>query len=299
MSNAIVAVDPRVESDESVLARPPLKSAGGKTRLLPELLQRVPSSFANYHEPFVGGGALYWALAESGRLDGVGRSPYRRIARLSDLNEHLVRTYQAIQEDVGGLVLRLRQMPHDKEYFLALRERDVLAAGVPDVEVAAWFIYLNKCAFNGLFRVNKAGKFNVPWGDYKKPNICDEPTLRACAAVLKRVKTEIERMSFERILDYAKADDFCYLDSPYHPLSKTSNFTSYNGGGFKLEDQERLRDVALELKRRGVHVLLSNSDCPTIRELYTDGFTIEAVEAPRSINSKGDGRGNVSELLIR
>ena len=292
MSNAVVAVDPRAGFSERDIARPFAKFAGGKTRLLPELAQRVPSSFANYHEPFVGGGALYWWLAESGRFDG-------RIARLSDLNAHLILTYHAIQENVDALVRRLREMPHDKEYFLALRDRNMLEEGVPDVEVAAWFIYLSKTAFNGLFRVNKAGKFNTPWGKYKNPNICDEPTLRACAAVLNRVKTEIERMPFERVLEYARRDDFVFCDSPYHPISKTSNFTSYNGGGFRLSDQERLRYVALELKRRGVHVLLSNSDCPAIRELYADGFTIETVQAPRSINSKGDGRGNVSELLIR
>lgn len=273
-------------------ARPLLKWAGGKNRLVPELTSRIPERFNNYHEPFVGGGALFWALASCNQIS--------KIARITDTNEVLIRTYQAIQEDVEGVVRLLKDMPNDKNFFLTTRGRDILNEAKKPAEVAAWLIYLNKTAFNGLYRVNSKGMFNVPFGDYARPTICDEENLRACSRVLKNTKTEIHVMPFEGVLDYAKPGDFVYMDSPYMPTSKTSNFTAYTAEGFGMERHILLRDVARRLKGRGVHVLLSHSETPEIRNLYsTEDFIIDVVSSSRSISASTKGRGKVTELIVR
>ena len=311
----------RVTDDRSTNARPPIKSAGGKTKLLPELLARVPLSFRGYHEPFVGGGALFWALAAQGdRRQMLSTKLFpsapifaTHLARLTDTNEPLILVYQALQDGlVENVIKTLHRMPNTKEFFLETRERfsDAIQASplgrgqiADDVRIAAMFIYLNKSCFNGLYRVNQSGRFNVPFGGYDRPlsvTKIDEANLRACATVLNAHKTEIEAASFESILDYAKKDDFAFFDPPYLPVSKTSNFATYSKDVFRLADHERLRDVLLELKRRGVHVLLSNSDSEITRDLYSDPcFRGEAIQAPRSINSVGSKRGNVSELVVR
>jgi DNA adenine methylase len=263
--------------------RPFLKWVGGKGHLLPVLRKRVPGGFAGtYHEPFVGGGALFFAL----------RPPR---AHLSDNNLRLVRTYRAIRDDVARVVALLAQLPHDKDLFLQLR-REPIDECSDDATVAAWMIYLNKTSFNGLYRVNKRNIYNVPFGRYTNPLICDERNLRACCEVLQGV--EIHHEPFHSVLDRAIAGDFVYFDPPYIPLSATSNFTSYTEGGFSDADQVRLRDVALELKARDVHVLLSNSSAARVRELYSPGFRKVAVSVPRRVNSRAEGRGVVDELLI-
>jgi DNA adenine methylase len=279
-------------------ARPFVKYAGGKTRLLPELFARLPPSFKSYHEPFVGGGALYWALARTGWLDGC-------VARLTDMNTELVRSYQAIQDSVEDVIRELRSMPNTAEFFAVVRAKRNGATREnpwrPDAVLAsAQFIYLNKTGFNGLYRVNQSGDFNVPFGHYDAPKICDDENLRACAETLHRVKTEVCVEPFEDVLNYAHAGDLVYFDPPYLPLSKTSNFTSYTRLGFRLEDHVRLRDLALVLKDRGVHVMISNSANDAIRELYaSSAFRVEEVQAARSVNSKGNGRGKIAELVIR
>lgn len=264
-------------------AKPFVKWVGGKRQLMEKLLPHVPKlkKGATYHEPFVGGGAFFFALGATRAL-------------LSDTNERLVRTYRAIKESPGLVIERLKALPHTPGFFAHYRAEDVDLWS--DVEVATWFIYLNKTGFNGLYRVNRAGKFNVPFGDYKNPNICDSLNILACARALRFA--QVGCCGFEAVLGRAKAGDFAYFDPPYVPLSKTSNFTSFTRDGFTVDDQTRLRDVALELKRRKVRVLLSNSSAELVMELYSSKFKIENVLARRNVNSKAGGRGEIGEVLI-
>jgi DNA adenine methylase len=264
--------------------KPFLKWVGGKRRLLPQILPYVPSDFRTYHEPFLGGGALFFHLQPSS-------------AFLSDSNGRLVRTYEALRADVDAVIAQLGNYPHNKEFYYTLRGWDV-GRGVSDVDVASWFIYLNKTGFNGLYRVNKHGGFNVPFGHYSNPQICDEKSLLACSEVLSKPGVHITSDDFEAVLERAEQGDFVYFDPPYVPLSVSSSFVGYTQDGFGFEDQLRLRDVAVELKRREVKVLLSNSNHPLVRELYSDHFALTEVFAARSINSDGSGRGKIKELLI-
>lgn len=261
--------------------RPFLKWAGGKRQLLPHLLRHVPKH-RRYFEPFVGGGALFFAHRP-------------RSAVLADVNRRLIRTYEGIRDEVDDVVRLLKSYRHDRDFYYALRGKDVDAGS--KAEVAAWFIYLNKTGYNGLYRVNRKNQFNVPFGKYAKPGICQEDTLRACSEALAGVKLLVE--DFEAVAARARKGDFVYFDPPYVPLSATSSFTSYTSDGFGPKDQERLRDVALALKCRGVSVLLSNSSARPVRELYQDDFEIFEVAATRSVNSRAQGRGAITELVIR
>ena len=269
-----------VASDAPV--RPFVKWAGGKRSLLGQLRAHMPAQFKRYHEPFVGSGALFFDL-----------KPTR--ANLADNNERLIRSYRGLRDDVEGVIKRLRKCPHDKEFFLKLRRRDIDRES--DAAVAAWFLYLNRVGFNGLYRVNSKNEFNVPFGRYKNPTICNEPRLRACSAALKDVRLEVE--DFEKAARRARKGDMVYFDPPYVPLSQTSSFRAYTSGGFDMEDHVRLRDLALALRGKGVHVLLSNSAAPAVRELYGSDFELIEVRARRSINSKIDSRQEIAELLIR
>jgi DNA adenine methylase len=262
--------------------RPFLKWAGGKRQLLPHLLRHAPRRFGRYLEPFVGGGALYFALRP-------------QQATLADVNERLIRTYRGVAGSVNEVMRLLKGYPYEPGFFYRMRAAEIDAG--TDAEVAAWFIYLNRTGYNGLYRVNWKNRFNVPFGRYANPTVCDEPTLRACAAVL--AGTDILRADFEAVAVGAKRGDFVYFDPPYAPLSATSSFTSYTSHGFGEKEQVRLRDVALGLKKRGVHVLLSNSSAPFVRELYAEGFDVFEVPATRMVNSKGTGRGAIAELVIR
>jgi DNA adenine methylase len=261
--------------------RPFIKWVGGKRQLLPHLLRETPASFSRYFEPFVGGGALFFAVR-----------PLK--ALLADVNERLIRTYKGVRDSVDEVIRLLRGYPHSSKFFYSLREKDIDSAS--DAEVAAWFIYLNKTGFNGLYRVNRANGFNVPFGRYAHPNYCDEQTLRACSRAL--ACTELTVADFEVAVAAARRGDFVYFDPPYVPLSATSSFTSYTSGGFDAARQIRLRDTARNLKRRGVHVLLSNSSAPLVRDLYSDGFTLTTVSATRVLNSKTTSRGAITELII-
>ena len=265
--------------------RPFVKWAGGKGQLIDALMPHVPAEFGTYHEPFVGAGAVFFALKRAGRINR---------AVLSDTNTRLLATWRGVRDCVEPLIQKLSAMPYDKDRFLAERARDI--DGCSDLEIASWFIYLNKTGFNGLYRVNKSGQFNVPFGRYDNPNICDETALRLASTALQGV--DIRQEDFSGVLDRAVAGDFVYFDPPYVPLSQSSSFTAYTQDGFTSNDQARLRDVALELKARGVTVLLSNSSSPSVDELYATGFTVERVPANRSINSKGAARGAIDELII-
>ncbi|MGH7436376.1 MAG: DNA adenine methylase [Polyangiaceae bacterium] len=277
------AVQPaRRDEPPEALARPFLKWAGGKRQLLPHLLRHVPPHMGRYFEPFVGGGALFFAAR-----------PAR--ATLADVNARLVRAYRGVAGQVDEVVRLLRGYLHDSDFYYRLRAKAI--DGHSDAEVAAWFIYLNRTGYNGLYRVNRRNEFNVPFGRYANPTVCDEPTLRACAVALSDTTLQVD--DFENVVAGARRGDFVYFDPPYAPLSATSSFTSYTATGFGPEDQKRLRDVAMKLKRRGVHVLLSNSSAPAVKELYGEGFEVLEVPAMRMVNSRGTGRGAVAELVIR
>jgi DNA adenine methylase len=261
-------------------ASPFLKWVGGKTSLLPELLKHVPARLRRYHEPFVGGGALFFAVQP-------------RRAALGDQNAELIHCYQQVRDDVYGLLDALARHVYERAHFQAVRALEPLR--LRPAERAARFIYLNKTCFNGLWRVNRAGRFNVPIGRYKNPRFNDPSALITASHALR--SAQIEAAPFEQSMGRAAPGDFVYLDPPYDPVSATASFSSYTAGGFGWEDQLRLAHACVILNRRGVRFLLSNSATPRIRELYR-GFEQRLVRAPRFINSKAEGRGHVDELLV-
>lgn len=260
--------------------KPFVKWAGGKRQLLGVILDHVPERYGTYHEPFLGGGAVFFALSPSK-------------AFLSDSNLRLVRCYRGIQKHVDEVIARLKEYKRTRAFYLKMRERDI--DGEPDPEVAAWFIFLNKMGFNGLYRVNSKNRFNVPFGDNRNAQICDEENLRACHRAL--AGAQIEHEDFSKVAERAQRGDLVYFDPPYVRISETSYFTSYTAEGFSPHDQTRLRDLALTLKEKGVHVILSNSW--KARSLYQDSrFSLREVLAARAVNSKPDRRGKIAELLI-
>ena len=280
--NNIVAFD-RVlrHTERPYLDKPPaapfIKWAGGKRALIPEIAKHLPERIGTYWEPFVGGGAVFFTFAD--RMDR---------AMLSDSNEELVIAYQIVRDRVDDLIEALREHERkhaDKGHYLRVRAQDPQDA----LEIAARFIYLNKTCFNGLYRVNKAGRFNVPKGSYKNPDICNADRLRKASAVL--AKATIRIGDFDKVAAPGEGD-FVYCDPPYDDC-----FTGYQAGGFQTDDQQRLRKAADGWGKAGASVMLSNSDTPLIRGLY-GGYTLHSVAAPRPINSKGDGRGAAAELLI-
>jgi DNA adenine methylase len=261
--------------------RPFLKWAGGKTRLIAQYKQYFPQQYQTYYEPFLGGGAIFFHL-------------HPTTARLTDINGELITTYRCVRDHVEELIALLQehQKKHNKEYYYDLRDYTQGS----ELEKAARLLYLNKTCFNGLYRVNSQGKFNVPLGRYKNPNICPQDILRAASAAL--TGAEIEQADFTNILNYAtSSDDFVYFDPPYYPISETSYFTAYSNSCFGETQQLQLKDIFQELAQRGVKVMLSNSDCEFIREIYA-GFHIETILAPRSINSNAKKRGQITEVLI-
>ena len=268
-------------------AAPFVKWVGGKGRLLSQLRPLLPSGVEHMRhvEPFVGGGALFFS-----------RRPGR--ALLTDINPTLVAAYSAIRDDVEGVIAALGRLAgrHSKETYYQVRERYNRGRRVSASKRAAMFIYLNKTCFNGLHRVNRKGQFNVPVGSYKNPRILNEDGLRAASHALK--DAQLECAPFDALIENAKPGDFVYFDPPYEPVSQTASFTSYARDGFSREDQTRLRDVYKALNRRGCNLMLSNSDVPFIRDLYSD-FDIDTVAAPRAINCDATKRGKVSEVVVR
>ncbi len=267
-------------------AAPIVKWVGGKTKLLPELIARLPPRFNRYFEPFAGGAALFFSRAPK---DAV----------LGDTNSHLIEMYQAVAanvEDVLGVLETHRRAHERPEYYYETRAywNDGMWMDDPSVR-AATFIYLNKTCFNGLWRVNREGRFNVPRGDYDDPSIFDPNVLRAASEVLKHAS--LRKTSYELTTASATAGDFVYFDPPYDPVSKTSNFTSYTKDAFGKDQQRQLAEHARELRKRGTHVMLSNNDTAYVRSLYED-FCIDNVKCGRSVNSKGDKRGKVDEVII-
>jgi DNA adenine methylase len=266
---------------------PILKWVGGKSRILAQLLPLLPQGveLMRHVEPFVGGGALFFA-----------RRPER--ALLADSNPRLCATYEAVRDEVENVITQLRVLSqaHAPEHYYAVRHKYNHATRLSSSERAAMFIYLNKTCFNGLHRVNRRGEFNVPAGRYQNPRILDEVLLRTVSRELARAELRCE--SFEALLARAKPGDFIYFDPPYEPVSRTANFTAYGQDGFDREDQTRLRDVYSALDRRRCKLMLSNSDVPFIRDLYAK-FRIDTVAAPRAINCDSTRRGLVSEVVVR
>lgn len=274
-----------VEKVESVVAAPLLKWAGGKRQLLAEIRKHVPEKFGRYFEPFVGGGAVFFDLFAADLIQNR--------AYLGDVNAELMETYLVVRNEPDALVaaLRAHARKHSEEHYYATRE----AKPTSSVGVAARMIYLNRTCFNGLYRVAKNGKFNVPIGRYTNPRVCDEDNLRACSEALEYA--ELVTGDFASVLAEARRGDFAYFDPPYVPVGGTSDFTGFTAAGFKLADHERLVACASRLKEQGVRVLLSNADLPVVRKLY-EGFEMRRVEVRRNINSKGGKREPVGELLI-
>ncbi len=268
--------------------KPFLKYVGGKTKLLPELLPRVPSTYGRYFEPFFGGGALFFAL-----------DPAQ--ATVGDMNAALIETYIAVACHTEGVLERLEilKKSHDalgETLYYEMRKKwndNAWAACVKSR--AAAFIYLNKTCFNGLWRVNREGKMNVPAGKYKNPSIYDPERIRASAALLRRAELKVG--DYKATTCEAQRGDFVYFDPPYDPLDKTSNFTSYTKDRFGDDEQAALAAHATKLRDDGVHVMLSNNDTPLIRKLYR-GFKIETVRCARPINSDASKRGEINEALI-
>jgi DNA adenine methylase len=277
----------------AIAPRPFLKWAGGKSQLLQQYLPFFPQTCRNYYEPFLGGGAAFFFLNATAQ-------PQR--AFLMDINLELINVYRCVKEDVGRVIdlLTQHQAHHCETYYYQVRSHTAAAPNWfdlgPDWERATRLIYLNKTCFNGLYRENSKGHFNVPIGRYKNPPILDEALLTSASESLQTAQIEVQ--SFEVILEHATAaEDFVYFDPPYFPISETSKFTSYNRDAFTADDQIRLRDTFVALSQRGVKVMLSNSDCSLIRDLYA-GYNIHTIYASRNINSKGSKRGKISELLI-
>ena len=289
-------------AEKNAVAKPFLKWAGGKTQLLDEIEKRLPDelktgSIDTYVEPFVGGGAVFFYIAKK----------YQSIKHfyLFDINEDLVNCYNTIRNDVKSLIAQLKRLEEQflkktklsqERFYYTVRDK------FNSDRSPAKLIYLNKTCYNGLYRVNRKGEFNVPFGGYENPKICEENNLRAVSETLK--KTKVIYGDFEKSERYITSNTFVYLDPPYRPISRTASFTSYSKGDFAEEDQIRLSEFSKRIKDKGAKFLLSNSDPkngnPTdfFFERTYKGFNIDTVKAARAINCKGSGRGQINELII-
>ena len=267
-------------------AAPFLKWAGGKGQLLAAIFARLPPGEirGTYFEPFLGGGAVFFELARRGWI---------RRARLFDRNEELVAAYRAVKDDVEAVITALEEHKNEEAYYYEVRAQDPTSLAI--AARAARTIFLNRVGYNGLYRVNASGKFNVPFGKYRSPKICAPENLRAASRALACATIEVA--GFDESCVDAGAGDVVYLDPPYLPLSRTANFTAYSDR-FGEQEHRRLAEVFASIVDRGAVALLSNSDTELSRELYA-AFKITAIEATRAINSKGDRRGVVSELLVQ
>jgi DNA adenine methylase len=265
-------------------AKPFIKWVGGKTQLLPELTARIPSNIETYFEPFLGGGALFFHLSPTNSI-------------LLDINPELTNSYNTIASQVHELIEDLKQHIYTKEYYYQIRniDRTKEYESWSAVQKASRLIYLNRTCFNGLYRVNKNGQFNTPMGRYKNPKIVDEYNLKACSQTLQ--KAQILTGSFLEIEDKITKNDFVYFDPPYAPLNATSSFTTYTQEGFDAAMQSNLLKLCDRLNARGIRFMVSNSNAPLILDLYQN-YKIEFVCANRAINSKGDRRGKIPEVII-
>ncbi|NEP10387.1 MAG: DNA adenine methylase [Symploca sp. SIO2C1] len=274
----------------NVLAQPFLKWAGGKRQLISIIQDFVPKKYTEYYEPFVGAGAVLFSI-----------QPTQAV--INDTNSELINCYRVIRDKPEELLTLCQHYKdnHSKEHYYKLRaqDRNDDFKYLSPVQKAARIIYLNKTCFNGLFRVNSSGQFNVPYGNYSNPSIAQYSVIKAVSAYLNQADVRILEGDFEQAVATAKKGDFIYFDPPYHPISDTSFFTGYSVNGFGEKEQTRLRDTCDRLSDRGCQILLSNSAAPLIKSLYNDSrYEIVEVKASRAINAVSSKRGKISELLI-
>lgn len=277
-----------MKKNKILLAAPVLKWVGGKRQLMGEIEKVLPKTYTTYYEPFIGGGAVLFEL-----------QPKKAV--INDVNSELINLYNVIKDDVELLIEDLRKHENTSEYFYRIREMDrdrEVYEKLSNIEKASRIVYLNKTCFNGLFRVNKSGEFNSPFGKYKNPNIVDEVTLRAVSKYFNKADIKILNSDFEQSLKGIRKGSFVYLDPPYDPVSSSANFTGYDKGGFNRDEQIRLKKLCDKLDKKGVKFLLSNSATDFIKDLYKD-YNIKVVKAKRAINSNGNARGEVDEVLVR
>ncbi len=270
------------------MCKPPVKWVGGKRQLLNELIPLLPVSYNHYFEPFLGGGALFFAVKP-------------KLATLADLNPELVNLYKVIRDKPNKLIIDLSRHINDSDYYYQIRaldrDNDVFGS-LNDIERASRFMYLNKTGYNGLWRVNSKGQNNVPFGRYLNPSILDSENIKACAIALKHAK--IQCADFTKIRNKISAGDFVYFDPPYHPVNQTSNFTSYTKLGFGEGMQLELKKLCDHIHEVGAYFMLSNSYTPKVLDLYkSKAYNFKEVHANRAINCKASGRGKIKELVIR
>ncbi len=265
--------------------KPFVKWAGGKRQIVDKLIDRVPKAFNKYIEPFLGGGALLFALLPKKAVVG-------------DINEELINAYRVIRDNVEDLIhlLKDHERKHSREHYYKIRSLD--RNKLTDTQRAARFIYLNRTCYNGLYRENSRGEFNVPIGNYKNPTVCDEENLKAISEYLNTAEITILCGDYKDTLEFARPGDFIYLDPPYVPSSETANFTKYTRYDFRIKDQEELASIFKELDNLGCFVMLTNSDTELVRKLYK-GFKIEVVETNRFINSVAHRRKHHRDLIVR
>ncbi len=270
------------------LAAPVLKWVGGKRQLLQDISKHIPEKYSTYYEPFLGGGAVLFNL-----------QPDKAV--VNDINEDLINVYTIIRDNLEELIEDLKNHKNKADYFYEIRELDrdkKKYSQLSKIEKASRIIYLNKTCYNGLFRVNQQGEFNTPFGRYKNPNIVNETTLRAVSNYFNKAKIIFKCGDFEEAVKGIRKSSFVYFDPPYDPVSDSANFTGYNKGGFDKEEQIRLKNLCDKLDARGIKFLLSNSVTEFILELYED-YNKTIVQANRAINSRGDKRGKVAEVLVK
>ncbi|MCV0401956.1 MAG: DNA adenine methylase [Nitrosopumilus sp.] len=272
--------------------KPFVKWAGGKRQLIPILNENLPKSFGTYYEPFLGGGALLFHMLTERNAQKCS---------ISDLNSDLVLTYITIRDRIDELISSLRNheknyQKDSKTYYYSVRESNPRS----EIEKTSRLLFLNRTCFNGLYRVNSKGKFNVPLGRYTNPNIVNEDNLRSVSAILHSSKVAIKCRDFESVLRDAKKGDLVYFDPPYQPVSDTANFTSYTNKSFTYDDLHRLSELCLKLDSKGCKVLLSNSDSEEVAKIFSDKpWKINKIQANRSINSNSKKRTGHFELLIK
>ena len=274
--------------NKAIKVRPLLKWAGGKRQIVRHLISKLPEKFSVYYEPFFGAGALFLELYNRGLL---------KKAVISDLNKELIALYTLVRDRCSGIIEELENIRFTNNKDDYYRARDLFNSMESDhnPEKAALMIYLNRHAYNGLYRVNSSGKFNVPFGRYAHPSLPTPDDIISFSKALSHVK--IINKDFETAVSDATVSDFVYFDPPYAPLSRSSDFSAYISQGFGLDEQKRLSRVFEELSSRGVMVMESNSATPFIKDLYRD-YPLSVVQARRNINSKSNGRGKISELII-
>lgn len=287
-----ISQSPAIFSEQSYQskAQPFLKWAGGKRQLISAIAKFIPAEYTEYYEPFIGAGAVLFYLQPS-------------IATINDTNSELVNCYRVIRDKPEELLelCNIHFSNNSKEYYYQLRQQDRQTnyTKLTNVERAARIIYLNKTCYNGLFRVNSSGQFNVPYGKYKNPTIADPTIINAISSYLNHARIDILNDDFEQAVANAKEGAFIYLDPPYHPLSNTSSFTGYSMNGFGEAEQVKLKEVSDRLTDKGCQILASNSAAPFIKHLYDDSrYEIIEVQATRAINTVSSKRGKINEVLI-